>query len=532
MNWLEQAIGWVRSFGGGHDRLESLSVAVAGLLVAAILAALTLRLVLPALFRFAHEEAHTGPARRIRLATLILVLLMPVLVYIVDRNLEDASFAHPFTAATVMLIVYLVTEGAILLAVGILARAEIGFPVLFRDVVRIIVYVIAFMAVLKSKSIFGVDLGALLGASAIFSVIIGLAVQEPLGSLFAGLFMQIDRPLKVGDWVLVNGEEGKVAEMNWRSTRLVTRANDNVIIPNSAISKADIKNYSTPTALHRVQRKIGVSYASQPNKVKKVLTEMLLEVQEVLHTPAPEVYLLSYGDFAIDYELRYWIKDFEHVSRIDDEVMTGIWYQFRRHGIEIPFPVRDVTIRRERRREGADPEVLSLLSRVDFLAPLTEPEVRGLAEDLRHHIYARGERVFEQGEEGHTFYIIWKGHVAVRVKNDAGAEIEVAQLERGNYFGEMSLLTGEARTATVVAMDDCDVLELDRSSFSEMLRMNPDVAETMSSIIARRSAATREKVDEAVRHSTRVRIQRDEDLSTMTKKILTGIRGIFGFKPN
>ncbi len=531
MGWLEDLLSWVRSFGGGHDRLESLLLAGAGLIGAVILAVLTLRAIVPLFFRFAREEAASPTGKKLRLAVLLLVLLTPIAVYLVDRNAEQEWYARPVTALIVMSLVYIATELVLLLVVGILARAQMGFPVLFRDIVRIAVYLTTFLAVLKA--VFEVkEMGALLGASAIFSIIIGLAVQDSLGNVVAGIFMQVDRPLKVGDWVLVNGIEGRVVDMNWRSTRLVTRQNDSVIIPNNTVSKADIVNYSAPTMLHRTQKKIGVSYSLQPNKVKKVLTEVILEVKGVLSTPAPEVFLVNYGDSAIEYELRYWISDYEKVNEIDNEVMTGVWYQFRRHGIEIPFPIRTVYVRREPRNETADPEVLAILSKVDFLAPLKAEEVRGLAAELRHHIYARGERVFVQGEEGHTFFIIWSGHVCVRVRKDGGEEVEVAKLERGNYFGEMSLLTGEPRMATVVAMDDCDLLELDRSSFSDLLTMNPDVAETISKIIAHRAAATKVMVDESERHSTKVIRQRAEDLQTMTKKILTGIRGMFGFTPN
>ncbi len=528
---LDRILDWIRSFGGGHGQLESLSVAIAGLVASVVLALIALRVVVPLLLRFAREESASSPARKLRLVVLLLVLFVPVLVYFVDRNVEDAWYARPVTAAVVLGHVYILTELALLVVTGVLVRAGFGFPVLLRDIVRIAVYLTAFVAVLQAVFKVG-DLGALLGASAIFSIIVGLAVQDSLGNVVAGLFMHVDRPLKVGDWVLVNGVEGRVVEMNWRSTRLVTRQNDSVIIPNNTISKADIINYSAPTTLHRVQKKIGVSYDVQPNKVKKVLLEMILEAEEVLKTPPPEVFLVNYGDFAIDYEMRFWISDYERLNEIENRVMTGIWYQFRRHGIEIPFPIRTLYVRREPKHEAADPEVIALLSRVDFLAPLKEAEVRSLADDLNHHIYARGERVFEQGDEGHTFYIIWSGHLCVRVKNDAGDEVEVAKLERGNYFGEMSLLTGEVRTATVVAMDDCDLLELDRSSFSDLLTMNPDVAETISQIIARRAAATRVKVDESERHSTKVMRQRAEEMQTMTKKILTGIRGMFGFKPN
>lgn len=528
MGWLSEFLAGVRAMGRARGIAGSLAVAILAFLAGLVAYLFVARAVLPALRRWAREEG--TPRRGVQVALLLLLFLFPPLIYLRERGLAAAWYAQPLLALVLLAGFFVLVELGILLLIGALARAGVSFPTLFRDILRIALYFTALLVV--ARSVFGLkDLGALLGASAVFSIIIGLAVQDSVGNLFAGLFLQIDRPLKVGDWVLVSGIEGRVAEINWRSTRLVTRTNDSVSIPNNTISRAEIKNFTQPTTLHRVDKKVGVSYAAQPNKVKRVLGEAMREVDGVLSVPPPEAFLVEYGDFAVEYQLRYWIDDYGRLQSIGDEVMTAVWYQLRRHAISIPFPIRDVYLHRARPQDGVvQAEKVALLRKVDFLAPVPEAELLLLAEDLTLRLYAAGEPICAQGEAGNTFYVVWSGRVAVRARAGAGPEVDVAELERGSYFGEMSLLTGEPRSATVVAREDTELLELGRASFGQLLSSSPSIAESMSQILAVRLAATQAKVDEAEREVTRMVRRREDEVQSMTSVILSGIRGIFSFR--
>ncbi|MBI3273161.1 MAG: mechanosensitive ion channel [Planctomycetes bacterium] len=528
MTWIEDLLSWLSSLGGGHSLPASAGIAFAAGLPAIGLFLLWSRWILPAAFRYAGEPRRASTARRYHAVLLSMLLLTPPGVFFLDRRFDSHWYGKLVLELLVLLHVYIFTEFLLLVMTGTLQRLNLTFPVLLRDIVRILVYFTVFITALRS--LLGIaDVSAVLGASAFFSIIVGLAVQESLGNLFAGLFLQIDKPLKVGDWIVVNGVVGRVEDINWRATRLVTRDDDHISIPNNSISKADIVNYSAPTPLHRTRHLLHVSYEAQPNRVKRVLTDVALSVKGILAEPAPEVHVVGYGESAIDYELRYWVQDYGIHERVSDQVLTAVWYHFRRHGIVIPFPIRDVVVRREKKAgHTPDPEVLELLRKVDFLAGAKEEDLRLLTEDLTHHIYARGERVFVQGDEGETFYIIWSGSVGVKVRNEGGTEVEVAELRHGSFFGEMSLLTGERRTATVAAKEDADLLELDRASFSVLLRDNPAIAQSISEIIATRLAATRAKVEEA-EGSARFRRETSEEVKTISRKILSGIRAIFGF---
>ncbi|MBI3268030.1 MAG: mechanosensitive ion channel [Planctomycetes bacterium] len=499
--------------------------ALVGLVVTGLLLAVLVRFALPALVRFAQEDPDAPCVRRIRLACVGLCGLTLPAIFLLARSLLEEWYAPPVVALYVFLYAFLLTELGLLGIAGVAARGDNKFPALFRDILRIVIYVSTFVVLLRT--VFGVgDLGALLGASAVFSIIIGLAVQDTLGSVFAGLFLEIDRPFRVGDWVIVNGREGRVAEVNWRSTRLITRDNDSVSIPNSALSKGDVLNYSAPTVVHRVQKRVAVSFAAQPNKVKKIILEAMTGAKGVLKSPAPQVFLESYGE-AVEYVLSFWINDYAQVHRISEDVMTTIWYQFRRHGIAFAKGPASEPI--SRKGSGGNAQLVQALRKIDFLAPVTEPDLALLSEDLTHEIYAEGERIFAQGEAGQTFYLVWSGRVEVRVKNDAGQEVVVAELGPGESFGERSILTGEPRAATVYAKEDSDLLELDRASFTLLLKNNPAVGQAMLDLIKRREAETRSRVEEATARAARSTGEpRLEKARGLAHRLFEGLSGAFG----
>ncbi|HXX94560.1 MAG TPA: mechanosensitive ion channel family protein [Planctomycetota bacterium] len=396
---------------------------------------------------------------------------------------------------------------------------------IIRDLVRVLI--LAGIFVLGVKQAFPeVDIGALVTTSAILSVVVGLALQESLSNVFSGIMLTIDRPFKPGDWVEVDGKEGKVLDSNWRSTRIHTREDDLIYIPNSTMAKSSIINLTDPTPEHLCRKKVGIEYSAPPNRVRTVLVNMMLHVDGVLKEPAPDVFLIAFEDSSITYELRYWIEAYDRRNRIDSEVMRGVWYHLKREGISIPAPIRDVYLHRhkpERRPE----EVIVLLRRVDILAPLKEEDMLMLAEDLSHHLFARGEAICKQGDPGSTFYIIKAGTVGVKVKGSDGVEAEVARLTPGSYFGEMSLLTGEPRSSTCTALEDCELLCLDRDSFGVLLSENPPVAQAMSDILAARSQATKERLHKERETMSKPRTQ-DEEAGS--RRILEKIRGIFGFR--
>ena len=351
------------------------------------------------------------------------------------------------------------------------------------------------VTILMVLSSFGVQVTALLATSAIGTAIIGLALQDVLGNVIAGVALQAERPFKVGDWVLIGDVMGCVVEMNWRATKVHTLDWDYVTIPNSTVARDRIRNFHEPTRAEARHLHVGVEYGAAPAFVKSVVMEATLGADGVLHEPKPRIRLVNYGDFAITYEIKFWIDRFIDHDDIQDAVMTRIWYLFKRNNITIPFPIRNVyhdpgaqKFLAETLVPGSD-EVTAILNQVPLLGSLSGEERATVSNRLRVALYTAGETLVKQTDAGDSFMIIARGEVSVRVNGH-----EVARLHDRHHFGEMSLLTGELRNATVVALRDTYVLIIDRDCFETVLKANPAVAETLSKDLERIVAENLEKL--------------------------------------
>ncbi|MBM4144213.1 MAG: mechanosensitive ion channel [Lentisphaerae bacterium] len=216
-----------------------------------------------------------------------------------------------------------------------------GVPPLIRG---LIVAVIAFagLFVLLTWSFPGLSLTPMFVTSGAVSIVVGLAVQDLLANLLAGVVISFERPFKVGDWIRIGETEGEVAEITWRATRIRTRQNDYLLVPNTVTTKEHVTNYDQPSALHLLKICVGVTYETPCALAVHALIEAAARVEDVLTSPAPEAHFREFADSALVYELRAWIDNYESVPAIGSDLRQAIWYSFKRHGITIPFPQRDV----------------------------------------------------------------------------------------------------------------------------------------------------------------------------------------------
>lgn len=345
-------------------------------------------------------------------------------------------------------------------------RVPERFPIILQDAIVIVLVLLA--STFLSQE--------LVTTSAVSAVIIGFALQDTLGNAFAGLALQSERPFHVGQWVRVGDHEGRVAEVTWRATKLRTKQGNFVIVPNNIVAKEPIINYSEPAAPLRLEVSVGASYMVPPNQVKAAVMEALRHSSRVLTAPAPDVVLLSFDDSAITYKARFWIADYADDEASRDEVRTAIYYSFQRRGIEIPYPIQ---VQYEKTEQPLDvnqkvEEEERLLASVDLFAALT-PEMRhqvALAAPMA--VYGSGETIVRQGEEGQSMFVVASGSVSVVLEP---AREEVARIQRGGYFGEMSLLTGEPRSATVLAVGDVVVVEIGADLFRRLASIHPEAIE-------------------------------------------------------
>lgn len=334
--------------------------------------------------------------------------------------------------------------------------------------------------------------------SAASAVVVGFALQDTLGNAFAGLAIQSEKPFNIGHWISVGDHQGRVAEVTWRATKMRTKTGNFVILPNSEVAKAAITNYSQPAAPLRLYVDVGVTYDALPNTVKAVVKEALANCPLVLKAPAPDAMIHDFAGSAITYRVRFWTEDAELDEEAMDQVRSSLYYAFKRQSIEIPYPIQ-VEISKDPPVADDERDVAEralLLAAVDLFASLDETQRATIAAETRSMEFGDGETIVQEGDSGRTMYIVVSGAVAVKLESTGTI---VATIKQGGYFGEMSLLTGDPRTASVVACGDVRVLELDVEVFRRMSEASPQIIEQIGV-----AAATRRAELNAARDSARM----------------------------
>jgi small-conductance mechanosensitive channel/CRP-like cAMP-binding protein len=415
--------------------------------------------------------------RKLRLSLFLFAAYAAVSVAIASYPMSAGTAAQLESAERL-----LVAAGLINLVVVLLVnpwrvdRIPDRFPNIVQDTIIIALFLVFGVFVMQEK---------FLTISAVGGVVVGFALQDTLGNLFAGLAVQIEKPFRVGQWVMVAGYEGRVAEITWRATRLQTKNGTLIVVPHSILSKEAITNFSEPAEPVRLEVDAGVSYSVPPNDVKAAMYEALAGTPGILQEPKTEVLVAAFGDSAITYRVRFWIADFALDAAAKDRVLTAIYYILRRRNYEIPFPMRIQYSRTEERGRSADRTALleSVVRGVDMLAPLSEEERTALVTASADRLFGAGETIVRAGESGSSMFVICSGRVRVTI---GPTRQEVATLEAGSYVGEMSLLTGDPRTADVSAVTDCVLLEVTADTFRRIFLADPRVMEKVAAVVGER----------------------------------------------
>ncbi len=412
-----------------------------------------------------------------RLLVSLILALLALGLYLLKVP-DDAVFFFAGVSFTIALV-----------AVGLNPFRGQGVSERWPSIIQDALVLAGFLAV--SFTLFREQLLALGVAS---SLVVGFALRDTLGNLFSGLALQSEKPFHVGDWVSVAKREGRVEgrvlEVTWRATKIRTKSGNFIIVPNGVISQDSITNYSKPSPVIRLERVIAMPYSVPPNQFKEVVVQTAMDVPEIMKSPKPDVLTNEYGDYAIHYRCRFWVNDFGRSEPITDKFTTLLYYRLKRADLPLPLPVRDVRIteRREAGVEGLVDPRTGFVERVDIFAEL-QPEVKQrIAESMERVTLAANETVIQQGEAGDSMFFVYIGRVRVVLQQEDTVQ-EVAMLDSGQFFGEMALLTGEPRSATVVAEGDVEAFVLKKDNFRDILVEHPGVAEQISAVISRRKEA-------------------------------------------
>lgn len=372
---------------------------------------------------------------------------------------------------------------------------KIDAPTLIRNIFTIVVFTIFFL--IAFTFLFpDVNLGALFTTSAIFGVILGLALQDTLGNFFAGISLQADRPFQVGDVITVGAQRhtGVVEGISWRAIKIRTFQNHVVLIANSNAAKEPIEVCPRDNLNARLVF-FNTLYTDSPAKTIHVVREAVREADNVSDKVTPIVRIRNLGDNGPDYEVKYWLVDYAKYNDTDALVRQRIWYAFRRAGLNFAYPTRTVLVERHKGTESHDGGAIAeRLSAVDIFAPLSADETTMLAQAAVRHVFAPGEMVIRAGDPGSSMFVVHNGRVSVQITEN-GRPRNIATLNEGDFFGEMALFTGEPRTANVVALEETEVFEIGHGAMKRVFDTNPDLVESLSFIMAERRQGLASQAD-------------------------------------
>ena len=401
-------------------------------------------------------------------------------------------------------------------------RKQTPIPHFLREVVGGLIFLIALLFVLSAGYHAEAQLKGLLEGSGIAAIIIGFAGQNFFAGIIAGVSLQINRPYKVGDWLKVGDTYGEVREINWRSTRLRTNDAITLDIPNNEMVQHTITNLSYPSRAHYMSLHIPAEYCAPPNRVKDALMHATVQVPGVEKDPPPQIFVSEYADSAIIYQIKFTMTTHTGYYEVRDAIYTNAWYEFRRHKITIPYPQRTLHLERKPSRpadEGHD-EAREILREDPVFECLSEAQLDELVKRARLNHFGRGERVIEEGDEGNSMFILLRGDAEVSIAKN-GSKIPVATLRSGDCFGEMSLLTGEKRSATVRAEGDCYVMEISKEVMGDVIRQSPDCLRQLSELLAKRKMHTEGILKDASSSSADQAAKQREYTANFLKRLKT-----------
>jgi len=457
-------------------------------------------------------------------------LLLDAAAAFVAAHAEPALARALHQAALLGLGVVLIRLAGLTLFRVLLPALHVSTPRILEDIVVIGGYLLWGMVRLSYA---GVELSSLVATSAVITAVLAFAMQDTLGNVLGGLALQLDDSLQIGDWVKVDDLAGRVVEIQWRSTAILTRNGERVVIPNAQLMKGKfivIGNSESRQGSWRRWLWFNIEYSVSPARVIAAVAEgtAAAEITNVAREPAPSCVVMDFAPGSVRYALRYWLIDPRDDDATDSAVRCHLLATIQRNGWRIAVPDQSVHVVQEdqahrdavRQRELS--RRLGALAGIELFAALDEAERLKIAERLAYAPFTKGDVMTRQGATAHWLYIIVSGEAEVWWQAPDGERRLVSRLPPGSIFGEMGLMTGAPRAATVVAAGDVECYRLDKASFEDIIHERQAIAESVAQILAQRQHAYGE-TQEAFR-------KEQHGPATHRADILQRMRDFFGLK--
>jgi small-conductance mechanosensitive channel/CRP-like cAMP-binding protein len=410
----------------------------------------------------------------------------------------------------------------------------LGAPVprLLKDVVGAIIYLIGITGILAF--VFKQSVTGIWATSGVVGIVLGFALQSLILDVFTGLAINVDRPYRIGDWIMLHGRQkdlhivGNVMEMNWRTTRLRTAHNNMVVVPNSVIGTTVITNFMQPQPRSRLELYFTLDFGVPSERAVRVLTAAVRAVLGgpggPLEEPKPSIRIKQISELGVEYRVRYWVLPADlSPNKSRHIVITSILNHLQQAGLSLAYPKRDAfhsAMPQRHLDSTSHADRRALLSRVELLEALSAEELDSLTSRIETRRFGEGETLIRRGDAGESMFVLVEGLVYVFADNE-GTEIKVAQIVPGQFFGEMSMLTGEARSATVTAASDTVTYEITKEHMSALLTARPVLMEHMSQIVAARKLRNVQALEKATHQ------EQQEEKTTMARQVMARMKAFF-----
>ncbi|MEA5423314.1 mechanosensitive ion channel family protein [Synechococcus sp. CCY9202] len=363
-------------------------------------------------------------------------------------------------------------------------------PKILRDLLLLLTAAAATVLVLRDYA--GVNLVGLITTSAVLTAVVGLAAQETLKDLFAGITLQLDPPFREGDWIDLGEAKGTVVGLTLMNTHLMGLDRARVVVPNDTVSQAVLRRYKERDPVGN-RFSLGLDYGLPPAQAQQLMLEVLQEHPRVLADPAPRIWVAEYGDSAIMYELMVWHLDVGRRLDVRSDLLSQIWYALKRAGHSVPYPVRELRPKRPDRgtppAEPLDSEArMALLTEHTLFSSLDADQREHLARESHCLRFGPGETVVREGDRGDTLFKIVFGSVEVLKSDGSTTCHRVATLGPGDVFGEMTLFTDAPRSASVRTTSETLLLEVERRDLQPLLEKDSVLLERIARMVQERQA--------------------------------------------
>ncbi len=381
-------------------------------------------------------------------------------------------------------------------------------PKILRDLIFIVGSLV--LIALKLKEQASIDLVGLVTTSAVVTAVVGLAAQDPLKDLIGGLSLQLEQVIREGDWVEIEGHIGRVQSISWRDTEITSLYGSKLIFPHTNSNTGTIRNF-TSNGAHGNRLLIGLDYSMPPDRARAIMQKISDNHPLVLRSPASIIRISSFEESCINYEWVNWQKDYGQSRNLRGDLQEQLWYALQREGFSFPFSVRDVRITKNIQQAKTQPSnkdslfqtIEHLLKNNQLFSILSEEQLQKVITMSSFCSYGPGEIIVNENETGDSLFMLINGHVSIRKPTSSHEYLEIAQLQRGDIFGEMTVFTGAPRSATINSISKVDLLEVKREAIADLLEEEPGLMERFGQLISDRQAQLAQLTIQSVPPSSR-----------------------------